>query len=148
MVVDMGCEAGGYCSDFTRAVVLDGQLPAKWARVHDALRAARDAALAVVAAGVAASAVDAAARQALGEWGLDGAFIHSLGHGVGLEVHEAPRLAQYSDDVLVESSVITIEPGVYLPGEGGMRLEDLVLVEDEGAEVLNRLPPSPMFAPC
>lgn len=148
LVVDMGCEAGGYCSDITRAVVLDGQLPAKWARVHDALRAARDAALAVVAAGVAARAVDAAARQALGEWGLDGAFIHSLGHGVGLEVHEAPRLAQRSDDVLVESSVVTIEPGVYLPGEGGMRLEDLVLVEDEGAEVLNRLPPSPMFSPC
>ena len=83
----------------------------------------------------------------LAERGLGEAFVHSLGHGVGLEVHEAPRLAKRSDDVLTVDTVITIEPGVYLPGKGGMRLEDMVLVTETGLEVLNRLPPRVMFAP-
>ncbi len=146
-VVDMGCVVDGYCSDITRAVLLGPELPADWKRVHEALSAAREAALAVVAAGVSAREVDAAARQALAERGLGEAFVHSLGHGVGLEVHEAPRLAQRSDDVLMVDTVVTIEPGVYLPGKGGMRLEDMVLVTETGAEVLNRLPPRAMFAP-
>lgn len=145
-VVDMGCVVDGYCSDITRAVFLGPELPARWKRVQEALSAARGAALAVVTAGVSAREVDAAARQALAERGLGEAFVHSLGHGVGLEVHEAPRLAQRSDDLLMAGTVVTIEPGVYLPGKGGMRLEDLVLVTETGAEVLNRLPPRAMFA--
>ena len=147
LVVDMGCVVDGYCSDITRAVYLGGELPASWQQVHEALVAARDAALSVLMAGIAGCEVDEAARQELSARNLEAAFVHSLGHGIGLEVHEAPRLAKHSRDVLVAGTIVTIEPGVYLPGKGGMRLEDLVLVKKTGSEVLNRLPPSAMFAP-
>ncbi len=147
LVVDMGCVVDGYCSDITRAVYLGSELPVQWQRVHEALAAARTAALASISAGIAGSEVDAAARRELTERQFGEAFVHSLGHGVGLKVHEAPRLAQRSQDTLVAGTVVTIEPGVYLPGDGGMRLEDLVLVTDKGAEVLNRLPPAPMLVP-
>ncbi len=146
LVVDMGCIVDGYASDITRAVFLGQALPADWQRVHEGLEAARAAALAIMAPGVSAREVDAAARAALDERDLGDAFVHSLGHGVGLEVHEAPRLAQRSVHTLAAGNVVTVEPGVYLPGAGGMRLEDMVLVTETGREVLNRLPAEPMFA--
>ncbi len=147
LVVDMGCVVAGYASDITRAVFLGNRLPPPWDGVHESLEAARAAALAAMRSGVPARQADAAAREALTARDLGDAFVHSLGHGVGLHVHEAPRLAQRSDETLAAGNVVTVEPGVYLPGEGGMRLEDMVLVTETGVEVLNRLPAAPLFAP-
>lgn len=148
VVVDMGCELHGYCSDITRCLVLGGHPGPAWMRVHEAVSRAREAGIGAIAAGVAAAAVDASAREVLREAGLGEAFVHGLGHGVGLEIHEAPRLAERSDETLAAGMVVTVEPGVYLPGEGGIRLEDLVVVTEGGAERLNELDDSLLFAGC
>lgn len=134
VLFDFGATVEGYCSDVTRTVALGSVRP--WQRrIHEAVRAAQDAALAAVVPGRPASDVDAAARAALDEASVDGAFGHSVGHGVGLEVHEKPSLSGKSDDVLRVGNVVTIEPGVYLPGRGGVRVEDDVVV-GERPEVL------------
>lgn len=144
VVVDLGCELDGYCSDITRCVVLGEALAPEWQLIHAVVSRAREAALGVMRPGVAAAQVDRAARDVLGDAGLGEAFVHGLGHGVGLEVHEAPRLAARSEDTLQAGMVVTIEPGVYLPGLGGMRLEDLAVVREDGAERLNRLSDAPL----
>lgn len=138
VLVDMGCVVDGYCSDVTRMLAL-GSVPPEWRAWHAAVDAAVDAALDATRPGVPCAEVDAAARRRLGEAGLQEAFVHGLGHGVGLEVHEAPRLSSRSDDVVEEDMVFTIEPGVYLPGRGGVRIEEMVLVGAEGARRLNEL---------
>lgn len=135
LLFDFGATAGGYGSDLTRTVVLGEPRP--WQReIHDAVREAQAAALAGVAAGVPARDVDRAARRVLEEAGLQERFGHSTGHGIGLEVHEAPRLSRRSEDRLEAGHVVTVEPGVYLPGRGGVRIEDDVAVEETGGRLL------------
>jgi len=139
LVVDFGCIVDGYCSDITRAVLVGDEVDSEWQRVHAAVDEARAAAVSAISPGVAAREVDGVARDVLTRAGLGEYFSHSLGHGVGLEVHEGPRLSARSDDVLAAGMIVTVEPGVYLSGRGGVRLEDMVLVTAGGAERLNRL---------
>ncbi|HUX66175.1 MAG TPA: aminopeptidase P family protein [Terriglobales bacterium] len=139
VVMDYGVKLGGYLSDMTRTVHL-GRPSVRARAVYHAVREAQAAALAAVRPGVPASAVDAAARHSLRRAGFGAYFPHSTGHGVGLEIHEAPRLAATSSDLLAAGQVITLEPGVYIPGWGGVRIEDMVLVTAGGAEVLTPTP--------
>ncbi len=139
IVFDMGAKLEGYCSDGTRTYAT-GE-PGEGAReVYEVVRRAQAAALEAIAAGAKGEAVDAVARQVIDEAGYGERFGHALGHGVGLEVHEGPRLSQRSDDVLEPGEVVTVEPGVYLPGELGVRIEDLVVVTVEGHRNLSGLP--------
>ena len=137
--LDFGVLLDGYCSDMTRTVHL-GKLGRKAGSrerdVYDAVLTAQAAAVAAVRPGVTCEAVDEAARGILRKAGLVKWFTHSTGHGVGLEIHEGPRLATKQTQVLQPGMVVTIEPGVYLPGEFGVRIEDMVLVTENGSEVL------------
>lgn len=135
VLVDMGASVAGWMSDMTRMVHL-GRPSRSFLRLYSAVREAQQAALAEVRAGVPARKVDAAARRVLKARGLAAFFTHSTGHGVGLEIHEAPRLGAKSDDVLEAGMVVTVEPGVYLAGTAGVRIEDTVLVTESGAEIL------------
>jgi Xaa-Pro aminopeptidase len=143
LVLDFGGVLDGYCCDLTRTVSI-GPPSAESQRLHDAVRAAQQAAIAAVRPGVEASAVDAAARNVLHARGLGEAFGHGTGHGLGLEVHEEPRISQQRGDVprvtLTPGMVFTVEPGAYLPGFGGVRIEDDVLVTETGCEVLTAVP--------
>jgi len=135
VVLDFGVILGGYCSDMTRTVHL-GKPGARARALYGAVREAQQAASQAVRPGVTTGEVDAAARRVLQRAGLGRWFTHSTGHGVGLEIHEAPRVARSQAEELRPGMVITIEPGVYLPGEGGVRIEDMVLVTERGVEVL------------
>jgi Xaa-Pro aminopeptidase len=139
VVFDMGAKLGGYCSDGTRTYATGD--PGESARaVYEVVREAQAAALEAISAGAKGEAVDAVARKAIEAAGYGERFGHALGHGVGLEVHEGPRLAQRSDDVLAAGEVVTVEPGVYLSDEFGVRIEDLVVVEADGHRNLSGLP--------
>lgn len=151
LLIDWGAELKGYKSDLTRTLRSPfGVAPSrrnKQERVgydleelHGILIQAQDAALAAIHGGVEAKEVDSAARQVIADAGYGDYFTHGLGHGIGLEVHEAPRVRQNSDEVLEAGMIITIEPGIYIPGWGGVRLEDDVLVTKDGATVLSTLP--------
>ncbi len=135
MVLDFGGVYDGYCVDLTRTVQL-GDAGAEFRRLFAAVADAQQQAIASVRPGVKASTVDDAARAALGRYGLEEAFGHGTGHGLGLEVHEEPRigrpLAGQPDLVLQPGMVFTVEPGVYVDGVGGVRIEDDVLVTDDG----------------
>ena len=135
VTLDFGVSLDGYCSDMTRTVHLGRPKP-EARSVYDFVLEAQLAAVAAVRAGVAAAAVDDAARSVLRRAGLEASFIHSTGHGVGLEIHEGPRIAAKSTARLEAGMVITIEPGVYLPGRFGVRIEDTVLVTKTGSEIL------------
>jgi Xaa-Pro aminopeptidase len=135
VTLDFGVILDGYSSDMTRTVHMGKALPGE-REVYDSVLEAQEAAVASVAPGVTAGAVDEAARSVLRRVKLDRYFSHSTGHGVGLEIHEGPRLAAKQTQVLEEGMVITIEPGVYMPGEFGLRIEDMVLVTAAGGEVL------------
>jgi Xaa-Pro aminopeptidase len=143
VVLDFGGVLDGYCCDLTRTVSV-GPPGAEARRVHAAVREAQQAAIDAVRPGVAASAIDAAARNVLVTHGLGDAFGHGTGHGLGLDVHEDPRITRSRPDVpavpLEPGMVFTIEPGAYLPGWGGVRIEDDVLVTDTGCEVLTAVP--------
>jgi len=140
-VLDFGGVYDGYCVDLTRTVQL-GAISQPQERLYAAVREAQQSAIEAVRPGVAASSIDAAAREVLERHGLGEAFGHGTGHGLGLEVHEEPRIARLSprlpDQVLEPGMVFTIEPGAYVPGLGGVRIEDDVLVTDHGCEVLTR----------
>ncbi|HET7695104.1 MAG TPA: Xaa-Pro peptidase family protein [Vicinamibacterales bacterium] len=140
-VLDFGGVYDGYCVDLTRTVQL-GAVSGRQAALFAAVREAQDAAIRTVRPGVAASTIDAAARSVLERHGLGEAFGHGTGHGLGLEVHEEPRIARQSprlpDQVIEPGMVFTIEPGAYVPGIGGVRIEDDVLVTADGCEVLTR----------
>jgi Xaa-Pro aminopeptidase len=138
VVFDMGARLDGYCSDGTRTFAVGD--PGDHAReIYEVVRAAQQAALEAIQAGIGGEDLDAVARKAIDAAGHAEHFGHGLGHGVGLEVHEAPRVSPRSEDVLEAGEVVTIEPGVYLPGELGVRIEDLVVVEDEGCRNLSGL---------
>ena len=139
VVLDYGVILGGYCSDMTRTV---GVGPADTAsrELYSAVLEAQLAAIEAVRSGVEAQRVDHAARSVLRKRKLDKYFTHSLGHGVGIEIHESPRLAKGQTQKLEAGMVVTIEPGVYVPGKGGVRIEDMVLVTDSGCEVLTPTP--------
>lgn len=139
VVLDLGAILGHYCSDLTRTVCL-GRATAELRRLYRAVRRAQQAACQAVRPGVPAAAVDRAARQVLAKEGLERWFVHSTGHGIGLEIHEEPRLGRRQRQRLQPGMVVTIEPGVYEPRIGGIRIEDDVVVTDEGAEVLTTLP--------
>ncbi len=131
VVFDMGAELDGYCSDGTRTFATGD--PGEEAReVYDVVLAAQLAALAAIRVGASGKEIDAVAREMIAEAGHGDHFGHGLGHGVGLEVHESPRLATTSEDELREGNVVTVEPGIYLPGRFGVRIEDLVVVTGDG----------------
>jgi Xaa-Pro aminopeptidase len=139
VVLDLGAILAHYCSDITRTVYV-GRAPARIKKWYTAVLEAQTAAVASVRAGAACGDVDAAARQVLARHRLDRYFTHSTGHGLGLEVHEDPRLARGQEARLEAGFVVTIEPGVYIPGVGGIRIEDDVAVYPEKTEVLTRIP--------
>ena len=135
VVVDAGAQVGGYCSDCTRTFAT-GPLPDELQRAYALCRSAQESALAAVRAGAVGSDLDGIARTEIEESGL-APVLHGLGHGVGLEVHEQPVLRPASTDTLAVGNVVTVEPGVYLAGRGGVRIEDLVVVGETGPEVLS-----------
>ena len=139
VVFDMGAQLEGYCSDCTRTFAV-GEPAGATAQVYELVRAAQAVGLEAIGAGKEGRAVDAEAREAIDAAGHGEHFGHGLGHGVGLEVHEAPRLSKQSEDTLISGDVVTVEPGVYVPGEFGVRIEDLVVVTDEGHRNLSGLP--------
>lgn len=137
LLFDFGASREGYCCDLTRTFVAGAAAP--WQReIHDAVRKAQEAAIAALEVGRGGAEVDRAARRCLEARGWAERFGHSTGHGIGLEVHEGPRLARRSEDVLEAGNVVTVEPGVYLSGRGGVRVEDDVAVDDDGARSLTR----------
>jgi Xaa-Pro aminopeptidase len=138
VVFDMGAELDGYCSDGTRTFAT-GEPGDEAREVYDLTLAAQLAALAAIRAGASGKEVDAVAREIITEAGHGDQFGHGLGHGVGLEVHEGPRLATTSDDELQEGNVVTVEPGIYLPGRFGVRIEDLVVLTADGHRNLSGL---------
>jgi Xaa-Pro aminopeptidase len=135
VTIDWGARLDGYCSDCTRTVAT-GPVGDREREAYELVLGAQEAALAAVEPGAACAAVDAVAREIIERAGHGERFGHGLGHGVGLEVHEGPRLAKGADGELRGGNVVTVEPGVYLPGELGVRIEDLAVVEDDGPRVL------------
>jgi Xaa-Pro aminopeptidase len=135
--MDFGARVGGYCADMTRTIVI-GTASLRQREIYDAVLSANLAGIAAVKPGLAGRDIDAAARSVIQAAGFGENFGHGLGHGVGLEVHELPGLGSRSIAPVPLGSVVTVEPGVYVPGFGGVRIEDLVVVEEAGARVLTR----------
>lgn len=140
LLIDMGLVVEGYCSDMTRTVGIGKNPKPRLMKAYEALLDAQEKALSEVGPGVKCADLDRIARGRLKRKDFDKYFTHGLGHGVGLNIHEAPTLNPRSREVLRPGMVITIEPGVYLPGQGGIRIEDLVLVTRTGYEVLSKTP--------
>ncbi len=139
VTIDMGARYRGYCSDMTRTVVI-GEADEKQKEVYEVVLAAQKKAVAAVKPGIRCCDLDAVARDYISSFGYGENFLHSLGHGVGLDIHEMPTVSKSCDIVLEPGMVITIEPGVYLPGWGGVRIEDTVIVTEDGCEVITKIP--------
>jgi Xaa-Pro aminopeptidase len=139
VVIDMGATVDGYCSDCTRTLAT-GPLDDKAREVYELVQRAQADALDATRAGAECRAVDAAARELIAAAGYEEHFGHGLGHGVGLEIHEGPRLGKTAEGSLVAGNAVTVEPGVYLPGKVGVRIEDLVIVRDGEPEILTAFP--------
>ena len=144
VVIDFGALVDGYCSDMTRTVMV-GSITAHQQRMYDVVSASQAAGVAAVGAGVECRDVDRACRDVIADAGWGAAFLHGTGHGVGLEIHEAPRVATTSDATLATGHVVTVEPGVYLPEHGGVRIEDTVVVTPDGCRTLTRAPKDPLL---
>ena len=140
VVLDFGTRVDGYPSDITRTVVFEGDPPAEFETVHEVVLAAQTAAVAAVEPGVEARAVDRAARDVIEAAGYGEAFVHRTGHGVGLEIHEEPYVTAESTTTLEPGMTFSVEPGIYLEERFGVRIEDLVVVTDDGCERLNDAP--------
>jgi Xaa-Pro aminopeptidase len=142
IVIDIGCMVDGYCSDLTRTVCL-GEPSDHYLAVWDLVLQAQQAAEAAIRPGVTGVEADAVARNLIAEAGYGDRFGHGLGHGVGLAVHEKPGAGRLSTDTLQAGMSLTVEPGIYLPGEFGVRIEDLVIIRQEGIEILSGAPKTP-----
>jgi Xaa-Pro aminopeptidase len=139
VIADFGALSDGYCSDCTRTMA-SGELPRELREIYDVCLEAQLAAVAGIRPGMSGAEADLVARSVISAAGFGEQFGHGLGHGVGLAVHEAPRLARGSTEVLAPGNVVTIEPGIYLPGVGGVRIEDLAVVTEQGVELLTSFP--------
>jgi len=140
LLLDYGCVVDGYHSDMTRTVWLEGEPEEEMGRVHRAVLESQQAGLAAVAPGARCGDIDEEVRAVLRGYGYEKQFLHSTGHGVGLEIHEPPWVRRGNEDTLQLGDVVTVEPGVYLPGIGGVRIEDMILVTDTGGSVLTGSP--------
>ncbi|HOE63905.1 MAG TPA: Xaa-Pro peptidase family protein [Candidatus Sumerlaeota bacterium] len=138
-LIDFGCRVNGYCSDLTRTFFI-GDPNANKKNIYKIVHDAQAAALQKVKPGVPAAEIDTAARDLIARAGFGDFFSHRTGHGVGIAIHEKPSIGAPSSDILLEGMVITVEPGIYLPGKFGVRIEDLVLVTKNGAELLSKTP--------
>ncbi|MBN1138160.1 MAG: aminopeptidase P family protein [Anaerolineae bacterium] len=145
IVFDLGCVVDGYCSDLTRTVCL-GQPSDKYLAVYDIVLRAQQSAEAAIRPGMTGVEADAVARDLIAAAGYGDKFGHGLGHGVGLAVHEKPGAGRLSTDTLQAGMSLTVEPGIYLPGEFGVRIEDLVIIRDGGVEILSRAPKQAVVA--
>lgn len=140
VLLDLGCRKDGYCSDLTRTFVY-GTIPGEWFQeIYDVTHHAQTSALKALRPGESCRDIDAVARDIIEDRGYGDYFGHGLGHGVGIEVHEGPRLNTESTAVLEAGMVVTVEPGIYLPGKGGVRIEDLVVVTEDGCDILTTSP--------
>jgi len=139
VVIDFGCVVDGYCSDMTRTVSV-GEPPPEARHIWDTVLLAQRTGCEAVAAGAECAAVDRASRDVIADAGWGDAFVHGTGHGVGLEIHESPRVASTSTGTLAPGHVVTVEPGVYLPGIGGVRIEDTLVVTPDGPVALTEFP--------
>jgi Xaa-Pro aminopeptidase len=142
VLLDWGARLSGYCSDLTRTICVD-RIRELLGGLVEVVLAAQDAVLENLKPGRSCGDADAAGRAVIARAGRGRCFGHGMGHGVGLAVHEAPRLGPRSAAVLLPGMVVTVEPGVYLPGEAGVRVEELVLITPDGHEVLTSLPRTP-----
>jgi len=139
IVIDLGAKSNGYCSDMTRTIVLGNPSP-RQLKIFEIVKEAQQRALKALKEGVAAKNIDAIARDFIVKKGFGENFVHGLGHGVGLEVHEPPTLSPISKDQLKNGNVVTVEPGIYIPGLGGVRIEDTVAIIHGESEVLTSAP--------
>lgn len=140
VIIDWGGEAEGYFSDMTRTLLLKGSNISKKREIYDTALRANRASISTVMPGVEARVIDKSARDIIKKAGYGGFFGHGTGHGVGLEVHESPHITWTKKEVIRQNMIFTIEPGIYIPGLGGVRIEDMVLVKEKGCEVLTKLP--------
>jgi Xaa-Pro aminopeptidase len=147
VVVDLGAEVSGYKSDLTRTFYLGGSWDERFANIYETVHQAQLAAIEGIKPGVSGQAIDSLARDIIGAAGHAEHFGHGTGHSLGLEIHENPRFSPKSEKVLIpERSVMTVEPGIYLPGYGGVRIEDLILVTSVGPSYLSQAPKSPFIS--
>lgn len=135
LTMDFGCEVEGYKSDFTRTIAISG-LEQDMKIVYNTVRRAQKVAMDALKPGMGGKEADKIARDLIYGAGYEGLFGHSLGHGLGLEVHESPRLSMYSNDIMKKNMAVTVEPGIYIPGKGGVRIEDTVIITETGMESL------------
>jgi Xaa-Pro aminopeptidase len=143
IVIDMGAVYEGYCADMTRTICL-GEADERFWEIYRLVQKAQESAQAGMRAGLSGIEVDRMARQVIEDGGYGDQFGHGLGHAVGLAVHETPRLSPLSEDTLVSGVTITVEPGIYIPGWGGVRIEDIVLVQEDGVEILTQSTKDPI----
>lgn len=144
VVIDMGAMVQGYCSDLTRSFCL-GQASEEYLAIWHTVLQAQEAAERAIRPGLSGVEADATARRLIYDAGYEGKFGHGLGHGVGLAIHEDPRAGMTSEDTLAVNHILTVEPGIYLPGQFGVRIEDMVAITAEGCRVLTRCPKVPVI---
>ncbi len=137
LLLDFGAQVEGYCADVTRTVVVGGRADERQREVYEVVREAQVQAISRIHSGMTGREADRQARSVIEDKGFGDAFGHSLGHGIGLEVHEAPQVSRTNEDPIPLGCVITVEPGIYFPGWGGVRIEDDVVVTDGGTELLS-----------